>query len=430
MTKESPLRVLFIANNPTFRHEMEHLANYMSDDFSTLVVGASRDIPKKKPLWRRSITIVGESLGNYGLIPLWWKQHRFKQQIDSLMINALHLLKGFDFVFVSGDRSPETIEGAILSCCRRLNIPSAIAPVGVLGEAKDLIYFRRGKKEHVASKELAKLFPQIVRFDDETRTFISFYPVMQLPILSINGLLSSNPWVMGAGQASYVCVMSEFWAKRLERDGVKKEKIVVTGHLQHDRLARTAEERSELRKKMSVDYGLDDNKQWLIFAPPPLFEHQIYSEEKHWEELDFVVANLKNFLHRYEVIISLHPKMSPSRYAKWSQTHGLSIIPLPLGEWINTGDAFVSSFSTTVDWAVGLGMPVVVFDFYGFNFDFFDAVPGVEVVSRKDEFHGALGRLLILRESVTHKKTFDGNAGIRLKDLVRRSGKAMVVKNV
>src|SRR5262249_35532508 len=129
------------------------------------------------------------------------------------------------------------------------------------------------------------------------------------------------------------------------------------------------------------------------------------------------------------VLLSLHPKSDPAAYRFLEAEFGARLLDQSLREVLPAADVFVGTYSSTVRWAVLLGVPTVVVDFYGFDYDIFDHFPGLVKVTDRALLAPTLKRLVDnplyareLREgqrrAAPSVAPFDGRACRRLIDLV------------
>jgi len=97
----------------------------------------------------------------------------------------------------------------------------------------------------------------------------------------------------------------------------------------------------------------------------------------------------------------------------------------------------VASYSSTVLWAVLLGLPAVVVDFFQAKYGFFDNLDGVVVVTEREALSGVLSRVVKdqgyydrlqseQKRAAVNIAPFDGRASQRIIDLIAdRQGAAL-----
>jgi hypothetical protein len=254
-----------------------------------------------------------------------------------------------------------------------------------------------------------------------------FYPPVTTLSLAAMQMLSPNPWQMGGGFSDLVGVLSDAERNHYQQMGVPKEKIVVTGQPSLDSLYQVATNGQGLVSKLSETYCLDFGRKRILCAVPQLAEHGFLSWEQHWQEITFLVSSITQT--GAHILLSLHPKSDPERYLFLEKQYGVHILREPLRMVLPTAHLFVATFSSTVRWAVLLGIPSVVVDFYGMNYSMYDHLPGVLKVTNKAVLVRVLRSVLenpsyydyLKREQQKAAPTiarFDGQATQRILDLI------------
>jgi hypothetical protein len=110
------------------------------------------------------------------------------------------------------------------------------------------------------------------------------------------------------------------------------------------------------------------------------------SWNEHWRATDELFAALAS--SGAAALLSLHPKSNREDYAKAAGRHGLAILDEPLSAVLPAADLLVATFSSTVRWAIGLGIPAFVVDAIETNYELYNDLPGVTIFND----HNALGR--------------------------------------
>ncbi|MEW6593808.1 MAG: hypothetical protein AB1413_02945 [Thermodesulfobacteriota bacterium] len=178
------------------------------------------------------------------------------------------------------------------------------------------------------------------------------------------GLYPSNPWFFGS-DVDLCLVDSHLVAEALVAGGVPRCNLRVTGNQIHDILCLPEEERRSRRTSLSRKYGCR-RELLLIVALPHLAEHRLLDWPAHWAEMEYILATLADAANA-DVLISLHPRCDRASYEPLAQRLGLRILDEALKYALPVADLFVCQWSGTTTWAVSLGVPTVVLDWYGIS---------------------------------------------------------------
>ncbi len=334
-------------------------------------------------------------------------------------------------LLLAGDRhlgvEPAFLRVAGERGCFRLIVPFAYSSKeGVAGLRKDQpIYDVASPPQWLLKQVLRWCYPDQV-YQSAYGTLFCYPPVTILALAAL-GMLSTNPWVMGAGLSDMMAVFGEEDYHRALQDGVPASKLVITGQPALDTLYQTARATPHLISRVGATYHLEPQRPRIICSVPQLAEHDWFDWPRHWEEVRFLVGAL--VATGAHVLLSLHPKSDPAQYRFLESEYGAHLLREPLREVLPVADLFVATYSSTVRWAVLLGIPTVVVDFYDFHFDIYDHLGGVLVVNKKPllvrvlrsvledpPFYAYLQRQQ--HQAAQRMAPFDGQACQRILDLI------------
>ena len=334
-------------------------------------------------------------------------------------------------IIVSGDRHTG-YEPAVLRACRKFNIPSIIIPISYTAGKESLPFSRTGKKYNAdLFPKIKKAFPAQYMWYAKKQKNIYFYPPYVLKALSINDMLPANPWVMGGGHSTYILADSEESKKRYELAGCNPDKIIITGHGSHDILYEHFQKRNIIKKKLYKNYKMQNKKPLVVIALPQLAEHNLLDWSTHWKEIRFLLDVFDNL--DANCIISLHPKMDKKKYSFIENDYNIPLANERLASFFSVADIFVSTFSSTIQWAVLCKIPAVVFDFYNFNYSIYDYLKGVHIINKKKDLKPELDSLIsnseyYARMSAAQAKMagylspFDGKCMERIVNFILKTG--------
>ena len=201
-------------------------------------------------------------------------------------------------------------------------------------------------------------------------------------------MLSERPWHQGGGQSAYLMVHGEEQAERFRRLGCRPEKIKVFGHMEHDLLHDAWRARAALRAELFERHTLEPGRPLVVFAVPSYAEQNLMPMARHLETLEGYGAALRD--SGANVVLSLHPKSRPDDYRGFAERHDFVLERERLFRLLPAADLFVSAGSTTIDWAILCGVPVVDIDYAQLNIDLWDDEPAVAQAKTLPAFREAL----------------------------------------
>lgn len=335
-------------------------------------------------------------------------------------------------VFVYGDRHGG-YEPALLKICYDLDIPTVIPPIAFASEEENLL-----KSSRVGNKTKNELrvtsnfnfknrYPEQWRHDNLTGEDVTNYPDWQVEVMDEFGVLSSCPWTLGCGKSSVIQAEGEEARDRFIKNGVPSEKIKVTGHSEHDNLLKVFLNKKEKRSELINKYDLE-NLPILIISLPQLWEHNLLSESEHFilqEKLcsDSVKLNCN-------VLLSMHPKMLKKNYLFLEEKYKVTIMEERLNEVLPIADVYiVGQGSTTIPWAILCEVPLVILDWYGLNYNYYNWIKGKVVVKKEKDFYHTIKTLTDSKEELNEMKSlhsfqkylvspFDGHCTKRILNFV------------
>ena len=210
--------------------------------------------------------------------------------------------------------------------------------------------------------------------------------------LQAEGVLPTRPWHQGGGLSDFLIVHGKEQEARFRAMGCGPGKIKVFGHLEHDLLHRAWSGRAGLRKDLIERHGLEPDRPLAVFAVPSYAEQDLMPMARHLELLEGYGEALA--ASRAQVVLSLHPKSRPEDYRDFSERHGFPLESARLFDLLPAADLFVAGGSTTIDWAILCGIPVIDIDTAALNLKLWSDEPAVLAAKSLDTFQDALDGLL------------------------------------
>lgn len=301
-----------------------------------------------------------------------------------------------DVVVTFDDRIPIP-DMLLIRAARRRGSASILVPFAISATDAD-VFLRRGDPNVMLDRAPSRFLkawiglrrPAFVQATD--RGAMLFYPPWESLGLMALGLDRHRPWTWGGGEADAVCTFGPHWQRMLVQDGAPPGRMVPTGQPSLDELHRLMGCREATRKSLASRFGLDLGGPVVIATAPHLAEHRISSWERHWADTDKLFAALAGASR--QVLMSLHPLSDPDQYRGVAARYGIHLLDRSLMQALPAADCFVAHYSSTIRWALLLGLPSIIIDQVSFNYRMYDGVPGVRFVTSELELRSTLARVV------------------------------------
>ena len=330
-------------------------------------------------------------------------------------------------VVVFEDRAPYP-EMVFLEHARRRGIRAVLVSFAASSVEADAVS-RRERPEHLIDaapwrrlkRWLAGRYPEQAR-ETAWGRMLFFSPPESLALAAC-GLLDGRNWHYGGGAVDVCTKLSREDLEHARDEGAPVGKFIVTGQPMLDDMHRARSRASQIRSALAARYGLLPEQPLVICAVPQAGEHALVDWRRHTE----LSAGLFRALGGTgaNVLLSLHPRSKPETYAALARDAGCRLLDERLSGVLAAADVFVASYSSTVRWALLMGIPTIMTDLLGFEYQQFAALPGSIVTRDATELEQALRRLVedprererMGREAAAHAaghETFDGRACARI----------------
>jgi len=327
-------------------------------------------------------------------------------------------------IVVSGDRTLG-YNCCILSVAKALSIKVIIPPVSTISGSNEVakIRFQNRHDTNVTNDDdLMSRYPNQF-FNLDSSCSVSFFPIYMLEVLDSLNVLPSSPWVYGESFADQILVEGEFQSNRSINGNVPSEKIEIVGDTELDELYFNLI--NVEKRKFTGSRG----SKLIVIALPQMYEHGLLDLDSQIELVnDLCIGSSKSGA---KIIVSLHPKMSLARYEFLQDIQNVVISEEPLREILVAADIFVAiNGSSTWLWATMCGIPTILCDWSGLNYDYIDTRElGVTIVRSKKHYPKLIDKLvkdeLYFSSEVKKQKNgskplalFDGKASKRISDII------------
>lgn len=276
---------------------------------------------------------------------------------------------------------------------------------------------------------VARMFPRWVHEHRERKLLrMPAGPILAMEALR---LAPPDPWTYLSGFADAIAVESDEMEHRYLREGLPKDRLVRTGALYDDVLARNRDEALENRRVVLEDAGAADDRPLVLCALPPDQYSCVRPGREFADQralLEFLVETFESV--RANVIYRLHPR-TPPEDAALLRERGAMIVDRDTAALVPLCDVFVASVSATIRWAIACGKPVINYDMHRYRYHDYDSAPGVVTVEDKAEFPRVLrdvienqaryAQLAALQAQASERWAhLDGQAATRMNRLIDR----------
>ena len=243
---------------------------------------------------------------------------------------------------------------------------TCLIPWGYVNTAYSIVNRKNDKRNILGIRETSILqkiqninkSTHIFKFGGITYSFLKPYKTLAC---WLTGMTPSNPWYFGS-DVDICFVDSKNTKSILSVNGVESKNIIVTGNQIHDQLFKKNTQVKILRNNIINKYNFNPDNQIAIVALPHLAEHGVMNWNEHWENIFYILGNLKK---KYQnLLVSLHPRCNIEIYQKKLIDLRLKIIDERLIEIIPTADIFFNGWSGVTLWGPLLNIPTVVFDWF------------------------------------------------------------------
>lgn len=337
------------------------------------------------------------------------------------------LLKTHDIsLMVFAEDNEEYFTPQLIKLGHQKNIKSVVFPytfANHLEFLEEAFLNDRRVNKNIFNFIAGRLFPKYTR-DYKGKKLIRNYPsyIFASEIFKTSPL---NPWVMSSGDADVIAVESSFMKEYYQLAGIPEGQMIETGTPSLDLLYEIHYKKTSYKEELAQRFGLDKNKPWVLCALPPYQKTKDFQFKNYDHFIESFVAATAKF-DNVEVIFKFHPRFDTMEIQNMCQKFGVKYIPEDTLNLIAVSDLYVASVSSTIRWALALGIPTINFDVYDFNYGDFEGAENYHVVNRMKDFDIIFSQLCqklhaTQSETKRHLQTrfavLDGNSQNRILDL-------------
>lgn len=270
---------------------------------------------------------------------------------------------------------------AWIGAARRRGIRTVVISYGALSANEAEAAYANSPAHQIEGPDLdliRKHLPRWLRQGDG-------YAITRLPFTEmlgreIFGLVPFNPWLVNSNGADAIALESRAMEKTYRSFGFPASQLKAVGHPLQDRLANVRSQRMELRAELAERHGHDPSAPLIVVAMPPDQLGNRPSPFENYSDLMAAFAILPASLTGAAVVVSPHPNITGEQK---QQIVGLGgkLADMSAAELLPLADLYLTCVSSTIKWALGLGIPVIDFDCYGYNYTEYLDLPQVKSVT-------------------------------------------------
>lgn len=312
-------------------------------------------------------------------------------------IRAARLFRRFPagLLVVFEDRAPYP-EMVFLAQARRTGAKALLVSYAASSVESDATS-RRERPEHLIDERpwrtlkrlLARRYPHQAMHTRFGRMLFFGHP--DTLALACSGLLQGCNWHYGGGAVDLCTKISRDDLELARSEGAPVDRFVVTGQPMMDAMYE-ARANGRMRERLAHEHSLRPGRRLIVCAVPHSAEHGLVDWDSHLaqtRELFFALS-----ASEADVLLSLHPRSRVETYQGLAAAAGCTILKARLSTALPAADIFVASYSSTVRWALAMGIPAIMADFPQFGYEQFANLPGSIVVRDAPGLERALGRLV------------------------------------
>ena len=211
------------------------------------------------------------------------------------------------------------------------------------------------------------------------------------------GIAPPRPWTLHSGFADRIAVDSGATFDACIREGLPREQVVITGAIVHDVLFENSQNATQRRQELARRLGFPDPTLPMILCTLPPNEllrvgGRPECDFSSYEEIARFYFQSLAEIRGWNSVVSLHPSQKREivepleqpqvKLATYPHFHTAELVPLC--------DLFVTSGSSTIQWATACGKPIINYDVYRYRQFDYDGIAGMRRTEEQSGFRELL----------------------------------------
>ncbi len=290
--------------------------------------------------------------------------------------------------------------GALIHAANLKNIPVLVTPFGV-GESTDYDIFiedrqRQGGVNRVPEGEVGALIRKWAShwIRDTIYGEILLHPAEFILAKVATGLDLRHPWVVQGGYANCIAVESAAMRQIYKKEGLSGDKLKDCGSVYCDAVYEAINEEDKYRTAYIEGTKIKEGLTKLLIALPPSY-HEVrgdYNEFDNYKEMVGSILEQAADIENIEVTVSIHPNAHEDEVNAIRDT-GVNVSRQWLVRELGRYDIFLTTWSSTIRWAITARKPVLNYDAYGTELPTYGQAPGVVTSRSIGDLMEHLGKL-------------------------------------
>lgn len=310
-----------------------------------------------------------------------------------------------DLIVFGGDNIDIEVP-IVVKISKQENIPTVMFPqwmIKVEDSGENYYYNKLHFYGNLSNTIIGRLFPNWVYLHKDRK--LLRWPGFKILVIKLFGLEPPLPWVLHSGYVDKIVVESEMLYRHMVEDGLEPQKIIVLGSLVNDKLAAASKDK---KRKIYKDLNISTDKQIILSALPPNqllgFGREVCDFENYQDLVKFWIKTLTAFSN-FNIVISLHPATNYEE-VKYIQEMGAKIYKGDIVDVIPYCTIFVASVSTTMQWAIACGIPIINYDVFKYGYTPYNDIRGIIGTTKREEYYPILQKIISDSKYYKKVKTF------------------------
>lgn len=281
---------------------------------------------------------------------------------------------------------------AWIRACHQCEARAAVISYGQV-DPKEFLLAYSDRSEYQVKGLRARLLMRLFRrwtAVSEEGIRISRLPISHVIAHEWLKVAPKDPLLVNTGPLDHRLIESAYIRERYLKFLARPLPFDIVGSPMFDMLYDHRRGRDALRAKLEREYGIPRSRRLAIVAlPPNQYPHRMAPEFADFTALAQHWVRALRILKSYSILVSAHPTLSDSDLAPL-RAEGIPVIAGGVANILAGGDLFIASVSSTVKWARALGLPVVDYDCYRYQYPYHLGYPNLFTVSTAKEFESLL----------------------------------------
>lgn len=275
-------------------------------------------------------------------------------------------------------------DNALIAVARTHRVPVLIVPFGI-GESRDYDVFLEDKHRE-GNLNLVPQGPLGTFLQQQGTHWIRrtpygdalLFPAEFVAARILEGLDLPLPWVVHGGLANCIAVESPAMRRHYQREGLQVSKLQDTGSMYCDTVFEALQGAPAANRAHAACSRINASRTSVLISLPPSYHVQrgAMCEHETYEAMCTAVMALFKALPQVDCTLSIHPN-SGEAARRALLACGAAVSEEWLVALIPRHDIFLTTFSSTIRWAITAHKPVLNYDMYGFGLETYTNAPGV-----------------------------------------------------